>query len=139
MRKISISILLANILTVVAFLAHTFAGDIELRFSHPTSGGFQWPEADQIWTMIRCGWYWVSIDLLFASIGLAVINFSNFFDNKKSILQILSFYFFGYAVVWVIVLLISNTFPGNFLKLGQWMLLLTISGLVYWGSRKYDN
>ena len=29
---------------------------------------------------------------------------------------------------------ISKTFKKNFLKLGQWMLLLIISGLIYWGT-----
>jgi hypothetical protein len=139
MRKISISILLANILTIIAFLAHTFAGDIEIHLLQPAMGIENWPEKQKTWTMVRSGWHWISFDLLFASVGLFLVNFTSFFENKRSILQILAFYFFGYALVWILVLLISNTFPGNFLKLGQWILLLTISGLVYYGSRKYEN
>lgn len=138
MRKISIPILLANILTGLAFLAHTFGGDIEINSIQPAININNWVEKQQIWTMARCGWHWISFDLLFASITLALINFTEFFDNKKTILQLLSFYFFGYAIVWLVVISISNSFPGNFVKLGQWMLLLTISGLIHYGTKKQN-
>jgi hypothetical protein len=138
MRKINTPILLANILTGLAFLAHTFGGDIEINSIQPAININNWTEKQQIWTMARCGWHWISFDLLFASIALALINFTNYFDNKKTILQLLSFYFFGYAIVWLLVLLISNSFPYNFLKLGQWILLLTISGLIFYGTKKQN-
>ncbi len=124
MRKISTPILLANILTALAFLAHTFGGDMEITSIQPAITINNWAEKQQIWTMARCGWHWIS--------------FTNYFDNKKTILQLLSFYFFGYAIVWLVVLLISNSFPSNFLKLGQWMLLFTISGLIYYGTKKQN-
>lgn len=136
MRKINIPILLANILTALAFFAHTFGGDIEINSIQPALNTTNWVEKQQIWTMARCGWHWISFDLLFASVALALINFTNFFENKKTILQILSFYFLGYAFVWICVLLISTTFPYSFLKLGQWILLLTISALIYHGTNK---
>ena len=87
--------------------------------------------------MARCGWHWISFDLLFASIALALINFTNYFENKKTILQLLSIYFFGYAIVWFIVIIISPSFPSNFINLGQWILLLTIGGLIKYGTKKY--
>jgi hypothetical protein len=31
--------------------------------------------------MSRCGWHWVSFDILFATIGLGLINFTDHFDN----------------------------------------------------------
>ncbi|WP_205728675.1 hypothetical protein [Flavobacterium sp. GT3P67] len=138
MKKINISILFANILTGLAFLAHTIGGDIEINSIQPAININNWAEKQQIWTMARCGWHWISFDLLFASIALALVNFTNFFDNKKTILQLLSCYFFGYAIVWLLLILISNSFPDNFLKLGQWMLLLTISGLIYYGTKKQN-
>lgn len=138
MRKINIQILFANILTGFAFLAHTFGGDLELNSIQPAINFDSWAEKQQIWTMARCGWHWISFDLLFASIALALINFTNYFDNKKTILQLLSFYFFGYAIVWLFVILISPSFPYNFLKLGQWILLLAISGLIHFGTKKQN-
>jgi hypothetical protein len=136
MKKISIPILFANILTGLAFLAHTIGGDIELISIQPTLNMNNWVEKQQIWTMARCGWHWISFDLLFASIALALINFTNYFEHKKTILQLLSIYFFGYAIVWFIVISISPSFPNNFLNLGQWILLLTIGGLIKYGTKK---
>jgi hypothetical protein len=83
--------------------------------------------------MARCGWHWISLDLLFASIGLALLNFTDFFKNEQTLLQILSIYFLGYAIVWLFIILISKQFLKNYLKLGQWILLLLISGLIYSG------
>jgi uncharacterized membrane protein YfcA len=73
--------------------------------------------------------------LLFATIGLGLINFSNYFDNEKALLQILTIYFLGYSVVWALTIAISKQFPKNYLKLGQWILLLLIGGLIYFGTK----
>lgn len=129
----NVPILIANILTLLAFVLHTFMGDRELRVIEPgaeADGNFQKREK---WTMARCGWHWVSFDLLFATIGLGLINFTNFFDNEKTLLQILTIYFLGYAIAWALTIAISKQFPKNYLKLGQWILLLLISGLLYFG------
>jgi len=129
----NIAILIANILTLLAFLIHTFVGDKELKVNEPINEideNFLFREK---WTMARCGWHWVSFDLLFATIGLGVINFTDFFENEKTLLQILTLYFFGYAIVWALTILISKPFSRNYLKLGQWILLLLISGLIYFG------
>lgn len=136
MKKVNIPILLATILTILAFFAHTIGGDIEVQMIQPEPSTATGEGNQQIWTMVRCGWHWISFDLLFASVGLILVNFTNFFENKRTVLQILSFYFLGYAIVWILILLISQSFPGNLLKLGQWILLLTISGLIYYGNRK---
>lgn len=126
-------ILVANILTLLAFFVHTFMGDRELKLIQPN------PEEDkncvkqEKWTMVRCGWHWISFDLLFATVGLSIINFTDHFENEELLLQILALYFLGYGVVWLIGLAISKRFPKSYLKLGQWILLWAISGLVYLG------
>lgn len=128
------TILIANILTFLAFLLHTFVGDKELKINEPNEGADEDFQRREKWTVARCGWHWVSLDLLFATIGLALINFTNYFDNEKTLLQILTIYFLGYAVFWIVTIVISKQFPKNYLKLGQWMLLLIISGLIYLGT-----
>ena len=138
MKKQNLPLLLALTLTNLAFLAHTFGGDMELLVIQPKNGIDNWDEQQQIWTMARSGWHWISIDLLFASIILALISFTKTFKQPKTVLNLLTIYFFSYAIVWFLVILISPTFPNNFLKLGQWILLLTISGLVYLGTKKYE-
>jgi hypothetical protein len=128
-----IPILIANILTLLAFAIHTFLGDKDLKVNEPTEEIDKKYQKREKWTMARCGWHWISFDLLFASIGLGLINFTNYFDNEKTLLQILTIYFSGYAIVWILTIVISKQFPKNYLKLGQWILLLVISGLIYLG------
>lgn len=130
----NIAILIANILTLLAFVMHTFVGDKELKVNEPTNETNENFQKREIWTMARCGWHWVSFDLLFATIGLGVINFTDFFENEKTLLQILTLYFFGYAIVWALTITISKQFSKNYLKLGQWILLFLISVLIYFGT-----
>ncbi|MDQ3141785.1 MAG: hypothetical protein M3Q56_06005 [Bacteroidota bacterium] len=130
----NIPILIANILTLLAFFVHTFMGDKELHLIEPSFGHDLKNDKREKWTMARCGWHCISIDLLFATIGLGLINFTDYFDNEKTLLQILSIYFLGYALVWAFTILISKNFDRNFLRLGQWILLLVISGLIFIGK-----
>ena len=130
----NILILLANILTVLAFVIHTFVGDRELKIIEPTKDTDENFQKREKWTMARCGWHWISYDLILATIGLGLINFTNYIDNEKMLLQILTIYFLGYSIVWTLTIAISKQFPKNYLKLGQWILLLVISGLIYFGT-----
>ena len=130
----NIPILIANILTLLAFAIHTFVGDKELKVNEPTEETDVNFQKREKWTMARCGWHWISFDLLFATIGLGLINFTKYFDNTKTLLQILTIYFLGYAIAWALTIAVSKQFPKNYLKLGQWILLLFISGLIYYGQ-----
>lgn len=133
MNEMNIPILLASILTLLAFFIHTFVGDKELKIIEPENENDEKYLKREKWTMARSGWHWISFDLLFATIGLNLINFTDFLSSEKQLLQILALYFFGYGVVWLIGIIISQKFPKNYLKLGQWVLLWSISGLIYWG------
>ncbi len=124
----------ASILTLMAFLVHTFVGDKELRVLEPERTKKMVKKETVIWTMSRCGWHWISFDLLFATLGLALITFTNILTNEVQLLQLISLYFFGYGTVWIITLAISKSFSKNFVKLGQWILLWTISGLTFLGT-----
>jgi hypothetical protein len=130
----SIPLLIANILTLFAFVIHTFVGDKELKINEPNNEIDSNFQKRVKWTMARCGWHWVSFDLFFATIGLGLINFTNYFDNEKTLLQLLTVYFLGYSIIWALTISISKQFPKNYLKLGQWALLLLISGIIYFGT-----
>ncbi|MBO9699989.1 MAG: hypothetical protein J7604_07245 [Sporocytophaga sp.] len=76
--------MIANVLTGLAFIAHTFVGDMEISSIQPAVTITNWNEKQEIWTMARCGWHWISFDLLCATVTLALVNFTNFFKNKKN-------------------------------------------------------
>lgn len=134
-------LIIANILTFLAFFLHTFGGDKELRALEPAANhqhnnsNNSKGKNQETWTMARSGWHWISVDLLFFTIGLGLINFSDFFSasHEKLLLQILALYFFTYAFVWILVIAISKQFPKNYFKLGQWILFIVIASLILFG------
>lgn len=113
----SIPILIANILTLLAFVIHTFVVDKELKVNEPTNETDETFQKQEKWTMARCGWHWVSLDLLFASIGLALINLTDFFDKEKTLLQILAVYFFGLLSFGQLQFIFQNPLRKTFLNL----------------------
>ena len=124
-------VLADNILTALAFFIHTFVGDKELKVNQPDSLDDPDFIKQEKWTMARCGWHWVSVDLLLATVLLALVNFSNFLSDERLVLQLLSLYFLVYAVAWMFTIFISKPFPKNYLKLGQWLLLFVIALLLF--------
>jgi hypothetical protein len=129
----NIPLLAANFLLLLAFVVHTVAGDRELKILEPNAEPGEKFQRTEKWIMARCGWHWVSFDLLMATLGLGLINFTNRLENEKTWLQILGIYFLGYSIVWALTIAISKQFPKNYLKLGQWMLLLLIGLLICFG------
>lgn len=129
----NLALVIANVLTLLAFFLHTFLGDRELKLIEPEHENDRECIKQEKWTMVRSGWHWISFDLLFATIGLGLINFTGYLENEKLLLQILAIYFLGYGIVWLIGIAISKSFPKNYLKLGQWILLWLISGLIFLG------
>ncbi|MFA6403250.1 MAG: hypothetical protein WCX31_16750 [Salinivirgaceae bacterium] len=123
-------IVIANVLTLLTFIVHTFWGDKELRVIEPSGDNHAKLEK---WVMARGAFHIVSMDFLLATIGLTLINFTGFFQDKNLILTILSVYFLAYSVGFLVSIIISRQFPKNYLKLGQWILLLLISVLIYLG------
>jgi len=125
-------LLIANILVFFTFLIHTFAGDWEYRKIEPASDDPQ--RLRVFWTMGRGAFHIVSIDFLFATIGLVLINFTDYFEETKVLLDLLALYFLGYGIAFLVTLIISKKFPKIFFKMWQWLLMIVIAGLIYWGN-----
>ena len=118
-------------MVLLTFLVHTFAGDRAYKRIEPADDN---PSNQEKWTMGRGAFHIVSADFLLASIGLTLLNFTEYFSDKKLLLNILSIYFFTYGLAFLFTLIISRKFPNSFMKLWQWLLMFVISGLIYFGS-----
>ena len=127
----NLALLAANALVLLTFVAHTFWGDKEYRILEPVDGSTDHQEK---WTMGRGAFHIVSADFLLAFIGLTLINFTEHVKEKSLILTLLSAYFFAYGLAFLLTLIISKKFKNSFFKLGQWLLLFAIAGLIYWGK-----
>ncbi|MEP3208549.1 MAG: hypothetical protein ABJN95_05120 [Maribacter sp.] len=125
-------LIIANLLVLFTFIIHTFGGDQNLREIEPDAES---PNRLRIfWTMGRGAFHIVSIDFLFATIGLALINFTDFFEEPALLLNLLALYFLGYGIAFLTSLSISSKFPNIYLKMWQWLLMFVIAGLIFWGN-----
>lgn len=130
-RKMNTVLIIANALVFFTFIIHTFGGDASYRKIEPEPGN---PTRLRVfWTMGRGAFHMVSIDFLFATIGLALLNFTDYFAEKKLLLNLLALYFLGYGIAFLFILIISKKFPNSFIKMWQWLLMLIISVLIYAG------
>jgi len=125
-------LIIANVLVLLTFVIHTFAGDWEYRKIEPAQESEK--RLRVFWTMGRGAFHIVSIDFLFASMGLALINFTDYFEETALLLNLLALYFLGYGIAFLATLIISRKFNNIYLKMWQWLLMLSISGLIYWGN-----
>lgn len=123
-------LLFANALVLITFIAHTFGGDREYRRIEPSTAT---DKARYDWLMGRGAFHIVSADFLLATIGLSLVNFTDFFRDEKLILSLLALYFLLYGLGFLIALVISKSPSNRFLKLPQWILLWAIAGLIYIG------
>lgn len=127
----TIPLLIANVVTLLALLVHIFLGDKDIRFIEPDGKN---PKKLENWIMARGAFHVVSVDMLMMTAGLTLINFTGFLDEQRNILlKIMSLYFLLYAVFFLVCIFISKPLPKKFLKLCQWALFLIIGGLIYFG------
>lgn len=126
------SLIIANALIFLTFLVHTFGGDREYKGIEPENTN----QSNQLkWTMGRGAFHIVSADFLLATIGITLINFTEYFSEKKLLLNLLAIYFLAYGFAFLITFIISRKFPNIFIKLWQWLLMFVIAGLIYNGTK----
>lgn len=127
-------LIIVNLLAGLAFGVHTFMGDRELHLLAPTTHDEHWLKKQETWTMTRCGWHWISFDLLMLTVLLSLINFTELIPHPIFVTKLLAVYTLGYALFWLVTIIISRKFAQNYLKLGQWMLMLLMSALLLVGA-----
>jgi len=127
-------LMILNILLIISFVIHTYVGDKDIRSLEPADNSNNDDKLRKAWTFSR-GWcHWVSMDLLFAAVGVTLINFTDYFSDKVILLQILGTYFAATALAFLLSTLLSKSFSMKFVKVFQWFLLLIMSGLAFWGA-----
>lgn len=130
----NIPLLAANILIFLAFFVHVFMGDKNVHIIEPLPGTDNYIKKQRVWTMARGAFHVISVDVFCLNILLPVINFTDIIPNKNLILKLVSIYLLLWAIVFIFMILLSKPFKNRFVKLGQWILFLVLSGLIYWGS-----
>lgn len=130
----NIPILIAGVLSLVAFFAHAFVGDKEYKALKPVENC---PDKNkETWVQVRSGWHWVSVDLFLTGILLLLLATTEIIKAKTEISLLLSIYYFLCGVVWLCTVAFSRTNNKQILVLGQWIFCFLMSGLIYFGSQE---
>lgn len=128
----NIPILIAGVLSLIAFFAHAFVGDKEYRQLKPALDADE--KVKETWVQVRSGWHWVSVDLLLSSILLITLAASDFIQEKRVVLLLLSIYFFITGLIWLGTVFLSKNNNKQLLVLGQWIFCFIVSALIYYGN-----
>lgn len=128
----NLPILIAGILSLIAFIAHAFIGDSEYRAIKPNLDDSE--QKNATWIQARAGWHWVSVDLLFSSIALFLLATTEIIKAKSEISLLLSIYFFVCGIVWLITVLLSKNNNKQVFIIGQWIFCFLMSALIFAGT-----
>lgn len=127
----NISFLIAQVLLLLAVVAHAWAGDRDLHSLRPDASD---PALEQ-WLQARAGWHLVSWDLLLAAIGVSLLTWTDVLAAHRAVYShLLVVYFVGAGAAWLLTLVGTPGVAGRWWRLGQWGLLWVIAGLIWWGS-----
>lgn len=128
----NIPILIAGLLSLLAFVVHAIVGDKEHKALRPADRASK--KSKETWVQARCGWHWVSVDLLLSGVVLVLLATTEVIESKLEVSLLLGIYFFVCGVVWLVMVLISKTDDIRIMFLGQWVFCFLMSGLIYLGS-----
>lgn len=135
---VNVWLIFASFLTWAACLVHCFIGDREIRTLLDHRRAAENTTFQETWTMARCGWHWISADLLTSAIVLTLITFTDIIGQKDGVLLVIAGYFLVQALVWLVSIAMSTSFRNNFVRLGQWLLLITVAVLILLGRSSLE-
>ncbi len=120
----NILLLIAGILTTIAALVHSIAG--ELTTIRPLASA----ELKQIPKLeLRAVWYIVTVHLFASAIMLFTLAFA---VNRDVVMgRFLAIQFLGYGLAFLGLAVVKQV---GLFQVPQWVLLFLIAGLTYWGT-----
>ena len=136
----NIPVLIVAIITVVAFLAHTFVGTRESLSVAPEKLGDKntldnFDVLEKNWIQSLCAFQMITVDLLLLTVLLFVIALTDYIPFERPLTMGLSVLYFLWGIAWFIQLSILTKDRKNYLLLAQWLLWFVSAGLLYWGAR----
>lgn len=120
----NILLLIAGILTVIAALVHSIAGEITTIRPLASAELKQVPKLE-----LRAVWYMVTVHLFASAIMLFILAFA---VNRDVVMgRFLAIQFFGYGLGFLGLAIVKQV---GLFQVPQWVLLFLIAGLTYWGT-----
>lgn len=136
----NIPVLIAAIITFLAFIAHTFFGTKESLSISPRkiadkSNLDNFNVLERHWIQSMCAFQMITIDLLILSVMLFLISLTDLISFEKTLTLTLSVWVLLWGVAWLIQLALLTKDKKNYLHLSQWVFCFICSGLLYYGAQ----
>lgn len=139
----NIPVFIASIITLLAFIAHSFFGVKESLSLSPEAVSNKQNTNDQDthstlkrhWLQSMCAFQMITIDLLMLTIVLFLISLTQIISFEKHLTLALSSLFFLWGVAWLIQLVVLTKEKRDFIYLSQWAFWLICSALLYVGAQ----
>ena len=130
----SIPLLLAGLLCLIAAPAHLYGGEYVLR-RVSTQAFPQIPNGDASIAKqeLRFGWHMVTVDLLLSGLLLVWFGLSGLMPGQQGILIFIAAHFLGYAIVIVLLPVLALRRIEPLYRSPQWLLCLLVAGLTFAG------
>ena len=123
----NVPFLVAGILSIALFLAHGLAGEFS-NASRARFTGMPRPEKPEV----RAAWHLVTLTLLWSTISLFVLAFSDFVESPDTVAKFMSLIFLGYGLLWFVT--VAGEGPRLLTRTPHWVLALVIAALSWWGT-----
>lgn len=125
-------ITIVGILTLLALLAHGFAGYREsLSTRPPTDRG---EAITRNWVQSICAFQLVTVDLLFLSALMIALGTIPELPARRELAWTAAAFYASWGIAWLVQLLLLRQSGKQLLLLGQWLLWFCCAGLLVWGA-----
>ena len=131
MEAVNFPILLAALLTSLAFFAHSFVGVREALSTRPLTTD---KNIQRHWRQSMGVFQLVTVDLLLLSGLLWVLALTDRLSFERELTLGLSGWFLLWGLAWLLQLLFLTRDKKDYLALGQWLLWLLNAALLYCGA-----
>ena len=136
----NIPVLIVAIITVTAFLAHTFVGTKESLSVSPEKLADKnsldnFDVLEKNWIQSLCAFQMITVDFLILTVLLFVIALTDYISFERPLTMGLAVLYFLWGIAWVIQLSLLTKTRKNYLLLAQWLFWFVSAGLLYWGAR----
>lgn len=118
-------------ITLVAFVAHVFAGTKETATVEPASAD---DKLTTNWVQAMCAFQMLSVDLLVVAAALFGLAFFDLGPLHRPAVLLLSLLFLLWGIVWIVQMKWLNRPSVALWRLPQWIVWLVCSVLLYFGS-----
>ena len=132
-------IMLAGVIVLLAFIAHTFVGNREALSTRPrkpqTGDSEEVVTIERNWVQSQCAFQLITVDLLVLSVFIFTLGATELLPARREFALTAAGFFALWGVAWVVQLLALRRRLKDYLLLSQWAFWFVCAALLFWGGQ----